>query len=387
MAKNRLIFLLVLLLIFTGCGRRTSAPSARALPKSAEEIPGLTFLSRAEPSYAEQFVIDRYRDGYSMIHIADGQRYLVVPEGGQIPEGLDPEIKVIRRPLGGVYMAATAVMSFFDALGGTGAVRFSSVESDGWYIDGAKKAMERGGMVYAGKYSLPDYELLLSEGCGLSIQSTMIGHAPEVKEKLEELGITVFVDRSSYESHPLGRSEWVKVYGELLGEGELAETLFEEQAAHLEALPKPEGEKKKVVCFYISGGGKIVTRKSGDYVSRMIELAGGENILSEPGEDNALSTVTMEPEEFFAKAGDADIIIYDGAVGGQLGSLEELKEKSSLLEDFKAVKNGDVWCTGKSFFQETLSLGEVISEFGSIFSGTAQDELTHLYRLKGGDAS
>ena len=69
--------------------------------------------------------------------------------------------------------------------------------------------MEEGDILYAGKYSAPDYELILDEGCNLAIENTMIYHNPEVKEKLEELGIPVLVERSSYESHPLGRLESV----------------------------------------------------------------------------------------------------------------------------------------------------------------------------------
>ena len=151
-------------------------------------------------------------------------------------------------------------------------------------------------------------------------------------------------------------------------------------------MPAPKGEKKTAVCFYVSGGRQIITRKSDDYVSKMIELAGGKNILAEKGDDNALSTVAMEPEEVYSKAKDADVIIYNGAVSGELASLDDLKAKNHLLADFKAVKNGDVWCTRKSFFQETLSLGEVIGSLGGIFSGEAADETEYLYRLKGGDA-
>ncbi len=380
--KNKLVIIfLIILIILSGCGKEPMAP---ALPDKAEELPGLTFAEREELLYADQFAIDRYEDGYSLIHIADGEKYLVAPENGKIPDGLAPEIKVVRRPVSNVYMAATAAMDLFDALNRVDAVRFSSVKADGWYIDGAREAMERGEMLYAGKYSLPDYELLLSAGCGLSVQSTMIYHAPEVREKLEELGITVFVDRSSYESHPLGRCEWVKLYGELLGESALAEKLFDEQKSYLESLGPADGGKT-AVCFYISGGGRIVTRRAGDYVSKMIELAGGRNILSEPGGDGALSTVTMEPEEFYSKAKEADVIIYDGAITGEIGSVDELISKNSLLADFKAVKNGDVWCTGKSFFQGTMSVGETISELNMIFTG-GSGELSHFSKLKGGDA-
>ena len=72
-------------------------------------------------------------------------------------------------------------------------------------------------MLYAGKYRMPDYELILSKGCDLAIENTMIFHDPEVKEKLEELGIPVIVETSSYESDPLGRLEWIKLYGALFG--------------------------------------------------------------------------------------------------------------------------------------------------------------------------
>ena len=47
-------------------------------------------------------------------------------------------------------------------------------------------------------------------------QSLFTGEADD-KEMIEDLGIPVLVDRSSYESNPLGRMEWLKLYGLLLG--------------------------------------------------------------------------------------------------------------------------------------------------------------------------
>lgn len=64
----------------------------------------------------------------------------------------------------------------------------------------AKDAMADGSLVYAGKYSAPDYEQLLQGGCTFAIENTMITHNPEVKEKLEELGIRVMVERSIMKS-------------------------------------------------------------------------------------------------------------------------------------------------------------------------------------------
>ena len=57
-------------------------------------------------------------------------------------------------------------------------------------------------------------------------------------------------------------------------------------------------------------------------------------------DDNALSTMNMQMEEFYARAKDADYIIYNSTIDGELASMSELLKKSSLLEDFKAVKEG-----------------------------------------------
>ena len=45
--------------------------------------------------------------------------------------------------------------------------------------------MNEGKIIYAGKYSEPDYELMLAANCSLAIESQMITHTPEVKEKLD----------------------------------------------------------------------------------------------------------------------------------------------------------------------------------------------------------
>ncbi len=78
-------------------------------------------------------------------------------------------------------------------------VTYTALKANDWYVQKAKEAMEEGTLVYAGKYSAPDYEQLLQGGCTFAIENTMVTHNPEVKEKLEELGIRVMVERSSYE--------------------------------------------------------------------------------------------------------------------------------------------------------------------------------------------
>ncbi|MBP1562043.1 MAG: ABC transporter substrate-binding protein [Oscillospiraceae bacterium] len=378
---KKMIFAVVsaFIIMLSGCSK------TEKIPEKHIEIDGLIFSQRVELIYAEQFAIDRYENGYSVIHTMNGESFLLVPEGEKTPDGLSESITVIEKPTKNIYLAATSAMGLFAELEQGEAVKFSGTKAGDWYIDYAREAMENGTMLYAGKYREPDYEMLLENMCMLSIQSTMIDHSPEVKDKLNELGIPVFVDYSSYETHPLGRSEWIKVYGEMTDTSELARQLFSAQAEQLDSISE-QSTGKTAAFFYISTSGQAVTRKSGDYVTKMIELAGGENVFENLGDDKATSSVTMEMEQFYSQAKNADFIIYNSTIGGEITTVEQLIAKNELLADFKAVQNGNVWCTKENLFQETMKLGTVISDFNSIFTGNTENEPpVFLFRLEDGE--
>ena len=372
--------LVLALLVPAGC-----APAQKEKQEQGEApaLTGLTFQSELELDYAQCFQVFQYEEGWSVILMDDGTRYLVAPEEGELPPEAESGYTVLRKPLKNIYLAATSAMSLFRALDGLDAIRLSGAQKDAWYIEEAAAAMAAGDILYAGKYSQPDYELLLSENCGLAVESTMILHAPEVKEKLEELGIPVLIDRSSYESHPLGRSEWIKLYGVLLGKEKEAQDFFRQQAKLVEDLSDFANTEQTVAFFYVTARGDVAVRKSSDYLAKMIELAGGRYIFQELGDpDTATSGVTMTMEDFYAAAKDADYIIYNATVDSPLNSVQELLEKSELFADFKAVKNGNVWCTGKYLYQATDVLGGMIGDLNQMLTGTDQEELTFIHKLK-----
>lgn len=369
------LWALVLALLLTGCtGAQTEELQSDWVPERSMPL-----------QFATQFQVDYYSGGYKLISLADGSKFLVVPEGCEVPESAPKDAVPLYQPIENIYLAATSAMCLFDALNRLDAITLSGSRAESWYIENARKAMEDGKILYAGKYSEPDYEMLLSHSCPLAVESMMIGHASDVKQKLEELGIAVLTDQSSMEEHPLGRTEWMKLYAALLNEEDRAEALFNEQVAYLNDALQGENPQKTVAFFHISSSGYVVARKSGDYVTKMLELAGGRYVFSDLGDrETKTSTVNIEMEQFFAAAKDADYIIYNSTIGGEIHSMEELLEKSPLLAQFKAVRNGNVWCTQKNMYQETTQLGQMIQSFRKIFSGEADGltQLPFLYRLQ-----
>ncbi len=381
MIKKRCMFMVISIMIFlflSGCAENKNITDS-------ELGNGWQPEGRMELKYAENFNVDYYNGGYALITISDGSRYLVVPKASEIPEGIDSDITVLRQPIDNIYLVATSAMCLFDSLDSLDSIKLSGTKSEGWYIENARTAMESGHIIYAGKYSAPDYELIVSSDCSLAVESTMINHTPEVKEKLEDLGIPVLIDQSSYESHPLGRTEWIKLYGVLTGKEAAAKKVFDEQARYLDEASGQESTGKTVAFFYISSSGNAIARKSGDYITKMIQLAGGDYIFDNLGDpESATSTVTLEMEKFYSTAKNADFIVYNSTIDSELSSVEELISKNPLLEDFKAVQNGNVWCTSKNMFQETTQFGLMISDIRRMLTDEGKNltELNFMYRLR-----
>lgn len=378
--KKIIICLLIIgLLELYGCG----SPSSGSVPAS-QTTAELVYKDSMELKYAENFSVDYYEGGYTLLTTKlDGAKYLVVPENKQVPHNLDEEIVVLKRPVHNLYLVASSVMDLFSALDSMDTITFSGQKAEDWYIEDARRAMEDGDLLYAGKYNKPDYELIVSKGCALAIENTMITHAPEVVEKLEDFGIPVMMECSSYESHPLGRVEWIKFFGALLGKEEEAETLFEEQTRILDQVAADKKTDKTVAFFFVTSNGLVQVRQSSDYVPKMIELAGGKYIFENLGDpETQRSTLNMQVEEFYHGAKDADYLIYNSSIDGGVENMEELFDKCAVLSDFKAVKEGNVWCTTKDLYQQSLSIGGMMEDIHTMLQGGGEEQMHYLFRVE-----
>ena len=351
--------------------------SSSLLPVSVPAVSGEMPLS-----YAQQFSVTYEDDGSMLLTVAGRDRFRLLSRETD-DSGYTDDIPIIRIPVRNVCLASSSVADLFLQLDALDAIRLSSTAASGWRLPAVADAMEQEAILYAGKYSAPDYELILTENCDLVIENTMILHSPAVREKLEMLGLPVLVEYSSYEPHPLGRVEWIKLYGLLTGREKEAVRFFEEQVASLASLQDLEKTGKKAAFFYIGSNGSVIVRKPSDYVSKMIELAGGTYPFTDiPDDGTALSTMNMQMESFFAQAKDCDVLIYNSTVDGGISSLEELVQKSPLLAEFDAVRNGQVWCSEQDMFQQTSAAAGMILDFNAVFTGADTSSLRYLRHVE-----
>ncbi|MCR5625773.1 MAG: ABC transporter substrate-binding protein [Lachnospiraceae bacterium] len=365
--------LLLVLIVFTGCAGKGAAGEAASNEVKLPER--FKYSHSLELDYATGFDVDFYEGGEVLITLNGKDKYLGLPEGESCEE--IPGVTIFPLNSKRIYLASSSVMDFFRELKALENVRLTSTRAADWDIPEIKAAVENEDIVFVGPYRAPDYEYILEDETEFVIENTMIFHTPEVKEKLEEMGLPVMVEYSSYEKHPLGRLEWIKLYGVLTGKLPEAEEFFDSQVKSLDETigTFDEADRKTMAFFYINTQGIANVKTKDDYVPEMIEMAGGRYIPDDVSTVSELGAtgMNMQMEEFYDCVLDADFLVYNSSLGGNINSIEELVGKSKHLADFKAVKEGRVWCTNPGLYQQPTAICRIISEFNKILNGDPEE--------------
>lgn len=76
------------------------------------------------------------------------------------------------------------------------------------------------------------------------------------------------------------------------------------------------------------------------------------------------------------------ILFTTEQLDGQVSSLSDLEAKSNLFAEFKAVKDGNVWYTGKNLYQATDTVGELISDIHLMLTDGDASQMTFLEKME-----
>jgi len=219
-------------------------------------------------------------------------KYLLVPEGVEVPVGLDQDMIVVQMPTNKTYTSTEALLEKMDELGLTDNVAAIGDKKKDCKVDSVAEKMEKkdgedkAQVVYGGKEEKPDFKTLVKQETNLALltsdilpRETDITDLEENKdntdfkdkdkksdekkndksdkkskkksedqsekqkeltveeqterfqqmtEKFALLGIPVIVNRSEDEQTDLAKYEWIKVYGVLFGCEDQMNTLFDQ---------------------------------------------------------------------------------------------------------------------------------------------------------------
>ena len=219
-------------------------------------------------------------------------KYLLVPEGVEVPVGLDQDMIVVQMPTDKTYTSTEALLEKMDELGLTDNVAAIGDKKKDCKVDSVAEKMEKkdgedkAQVVYGGKEEKPDFKTLVKQETNLALLTSdilpretditdleenkdntdfkdkdkksdekkndksdkkskkksedqsekqkeltveeQIERFQQMTEKFALLGIPVIVDRSEDEQTDLAKYEWIKVYGVLFGCEDQMNTLFDQ---------------------------------------------------------------------------------------------------------------------------------------------------------------
>ena len=157
-----------------------------------------------------------------------------------------------------------------------------------------------------------------------------------IKKKLEEFGIRFFLCNNYLEEDPLGRAEWIKVFGIICGKKEIAFEHFEKIKQTYLHLKTQNFETSPTVLVGSIFGGVWDVPGGNSYLAKLIKDAGGDYLWKS---HNIAGRLPLSLERV-AKIGlEADVWINPGAHI----SLENMSGIEPRYQKFKAFQQQKVY--------------------------------------------
>lgn len=342
---------------------------------------GLVHEKQLELKYAKSFSVDYYKGNYKLITDWNGRKTLIVPEGKDAPEDLNKDILVLKQPINTVGMFSSTNVAMLRPLNLLDKVVMTTTEQDKWYVDEVVEGMKEGKIIYVGKNSAPDYELIEQAKPDITFITSGTAHGnDDVTLKFDEIGVKWLSYGGQRESDPRARMEWVKLAGVLFNLEDEAEKFFDgelEKFAEIEKLTNniKEEDRQTFVSTFISSSADIFyARNAGDYEVKLFELAGGKYLLGDLNKDKDGST-KMTPEEFYQQVENADVFFYNNLTGPTVQSQADLIERAEYMKDVKGIKEGNVWGFKDHYNQSMDKSADILKDLYTIFT-TPKGEIT-----------
>lgn len=331
--KSNLLFLFVVGFLLFSCQEKSGSQQNEKSSTGEQEI--------IYPEMAEGFYFEDHGSFEEMVLLdltgdTTEQRWILFPKEEKLPDSLKDEL-VLRTPLQNIACLSTTHTSMIAKLNALDQI---------------------GGMAYADyvlnadvKAHLEQEKIKSLSGAQGIDQEQLIALDPDAffiypyermnTEKLESAGIPC-VDIAEYqEGHPLGRAEWLKVFGKLLGKEQEADSVFASIKSRYEELKSKAALASTIPSVFTGSysNGTWYAPTGDSFISVFLQDAGANYIFREAeGRDN----LTLDFETLYNKAYETD---FWGKVVHEEGdlTLEKVRENDPRLTTIKAFEEKQIF--------------------------------------------
>jgi len=327
-------FVFFILIINYGCTHRNQGQKDSVRSNAFKELP---------IKYAKGFTIRKVNNSFLLSVQNPWQgarnivyRYLLVPRGEKVPEGID-DVQIIRTPVKKIICMSTTYIAMIDLLGETETIKGISGSS---LVNNkqVRKMLKNGAIRDVGYDQGLNFEEIIGLNPDLLMTYGVSGNHISSVHKLENSGVKVVYNAEYLENTPLGKAEWIKFIGAFYGKEEIAASYFDSIADlynNLKELTSSVKEKPVVLTglpwkesWYVPGG------KS--FMANFIKDAGGNYLWRD---DDSRESFPLDLEAVFNKGMQTDVWINTGSAG----SLKEIADVDDRLTNLGPFRKMEIY--------------------------------------------
>lgn len=296
-------------------------------------------------AYASQFLLGR-TDGLGTIqviqpteHLGDTVTYLLHPRQQQPPAVSGIDTTLIPVPLQRMIIFSTTHAAMLAELNAADAV-IGMGESE-WVVNQAFRSRLESGKItpLPGAGNLAMEQIIQLEPDAVMMIGQFANQYTRM-EKLRNLGIPVIINADWLEQTPLGRAEWIKVMGRLVGKKDQADRYFDQLAMEynrLNALTTPSTiDNRPTVLMNLSFKDQWYVPGGNSYMAALLQDAGADYPWKKTDETGG---IPMSFEEVYQIGLKADFWLNPGAASTQ----NEILETDKRLKKFQPFANGTIY--------------------------------------------
>ncbi len=345
---SRLFFVAVVLLALSAC---TSAVKVN---------------DRQDDRQAQLLTMEQ-GNGFTLVTVANPwkggvlHRYVLVPRDAELPHDL-PEGTIVRTPVKRALVYSSVHTSLLRDLGAIDAVR--GIVDRQYFVDSLLLAdVDAGNVADCGNSMNPTVEKVID----MQPDAILLSPYQDASYgQITQLDIPIIECADYLEYDPLGRAEWMKFYGLLVGQRKRADSLYDAVVNAYDEVKqvaaKAASRPTVVTEMVISGVWSVPGGQS--YMARIIRDAGGDYLWAD---DDNTGSLSLDFNQVLARAQQAD---YWFLKWTNINSLKDLQGAYELNKEMEAFKNKRVYVcdTEKSRFFDRVPFHPdlLLREFAAI---------------------
>ena len=292
--------------------------------------------------YAQGFRLAQ-GEGYRRIDIMNPwdttallRSYILIDKDDSIPQQL-PSGTLLRTPLSNtlifssVHCSLMRELQCLDAIGGI-------CDSEYVYVEELQQRLATGNLTDAGYSTSPNIEQIIE----LNPEAILLSPFENTRhERLVNTGIPIIECADYMETSPLGRAEWIRLFGWLYGCEALADSLYnniksdytaiQQRTANIESKPLVITERRIGQVWYVPGGNS--------YMAHLLSDAGARYPWSD---NNNTGSIPLSFENVLERGQSADFWLIKYHANNDL-TYQALKEEYTPNSRFNAFEQKHIY--------------------------------------------